>query len=199
MSVTIREIEEGESLLIATVNDTLTDWNTQTASVGTEDVREEGIDERVIASSAVMEQARSITSSAATTINGGSAAAVINDGTNDIVIGPFNFSTTNDETLIVRASLHYEMATVDTEFNASIRYGSSSTGPWTTMNRSARRLKMRNGVGDPVGKGSLTIAARYDGSTDATLYFALFAQSSTAGADDTVVDSIHFFGENIAR
>ena len=32
--VTIREIEEGEDLVIATINDTLSDWVLETASIG---------------------------------------------------------------------------------------------------------------------------------------------------------------------
>jgi hypothetical protein len=197
--VTIREIEEGEDLVIATVNDTLSDWVTETASVGASNIREEGLHHRVLEDGAVMEQSRDTSTGTAITVNGGSAAAVLNDGSSDMVIGPFAFSTTNDETIIVRASFHYEMATDDTEFTATIRYGSSSSGPWTTMNRSSRTLGMRVGAGFPVGKGSLTIAAHYDGATNATLYFALFAVSGPTGADDTTVDSVTFFAENVAR
>jgi hypothetical protein len=195
MAVTVREIEEGEDLLIATVNDTLTEWTGEV--VGAAHVREEGLHQRVFVQNIVREAGDSIDTGTATTINGGSAAAVINDGSDDMVIGPFNYSTSNDESIIVRASLYYAMVTTAVEFTVDIRYGSSSAGPWTVMNRSARTLAMR--TGGAVGTGSLTIAARYDGVTNGTLWFALFAVSGPTGADDTVVDSINFFAENIAR
>jgi hypothetical protein len=198
-TLTIREIEEGEDLVIATVNDSLDSWNMASQGLGASNFREEGIDHRCLDDGAVLKAADDIDTGTAIPVNGGAAAAVLNDGTDDMVIGPFNLSVTDDEKIVVRASLYYAMATDDTEFTVDIRYGSSASGPWTQMPRTVRTHAMRTGALFPVGKGSISITTLHAVENNSTLYFALFAESGPTGADDTEVDSVTFFAEQIAR
>lgn len=211
--VTFTELLAQQVANASNVNSTLTSWNTQSTNIDADNVRDEGLDGRSVASRAVTPSdgfAQFANSSVATLSN--TVAALVAIGGTDVICGPFDIDETDSEQLVVRCSCKVridatgggaanETVTVYLAYTDDATPTSGST--WNVIARSDRDFLLHNyaaGI-DPPQRSLYTVSLLFSGGgslVTSNLHFGLFASTSAGGVNYYIAD-VHMHGVTYAR
>ena len=210
--VTLTELNAGDIATAANANLTLTEWNTRTADIDGDNIREEGLDRRSIIARAVspftatQHDWRNTTGAAdgdqySATPTGTFAEIAI--GANNLRIGPMDYDSTNGDQMLVRLSFELVIA-IETGTGRSggpvetrIEY-STDAAAWTGIARTLRthRFQLADNVTE---RASVTQGHHFTVVlTTATLYFRVVIRQ-TSNVSPVVLRYPNFFARVFAR
>lgn len=213
--VTLTEIQPGDAINLTTTNAMLTDILTKSVTIDDTNVRDGGLDERNINDDVVSLKPQasgdrklfSLPNSSSALSFTTAQALPFQINSQFVVTGPFSFSSSSLTRLIVKFSCHYQTSIpavaspTDQQWLFYMSYSTSwngSTGTWTELPVTRRRVSHRQGANGVATANSLTIAHRFFESgisSSDDLYFGMFVyDTQSAGSDTITIEGANFYG-----
>jgi hypothetical protein len=175
-TVTITKINPGDTTSISSVNNTINSWNSASADVDAQNVRDEGIDKTNIAETfQEFGDTNKIDSASGTLETHAGVTANFAEFTTKIHCGGFDYTATSDDELLVHASVEIIAGTTtgDLEVEICIGYKTTSAGAVTAISSTRRGCRLDRTAPYLRLRDVITITHKFDGPTSADRWFTL--------------------------
>jgi hypothetical protein len=189
--VIVQELIRGQTATAARANLTLESWRDAGSDVGSENVREEGLNRRSVAGRAITPASGRQNNYQ----NDGSFTKSepvmypLDDGASGVICGPITYNRADGHKLIVRASLAYAC---DERLQLAIGYRIGGAGAFTEIEKTHREFEMDNGISPTLIKGSWSVSHLFTlgGASLSTsaLYFCVMHSTQLGTCDYSAIN-----------